>query len=644
MRIGIFSDAYLPIINGVVTSVVTLKKGLEERGHEVFIVSNHPKMFELEYKDNILLLPGFTIKFLFDNNLSNPLQLRAIEIIKRMNLDIIHVQTEFGIGLLARYVSKKENIPLVYTYHTTYEDYTHYINPIHSKQVEKMARKLVATLSRQLSKPANAIITPSSKTKELLENYGVYQPIHVIPTGVNLERFKESDEIKSKALEIRQKYKVSDNETLFVFVGRLGEEKNLEMIIKGIKENPVKLMIVGGGPIYDDLENLIKKLNVEEKVFLTNRVPNDQIASYYHAGDVFISASLTETQGLTFIEAMACGCPLFASDKEVLLDLLEEEVNGYFFDDLDELNIKLRKYLNLTQEEKNMMSKESLRMVEPYSDVVFVDSIVNLYQKVLSQSDNHDYSVSWVKRGQNYSLIEFSNDLNNFRMILSNQEVDEKVIVEDRLVSEKELSQMKNNDEIQKKVSKCLAKLTYHDYSEAQLRDYLNQEDPEHPVLNEEVIKVLIDKGFVDDERFINELVTRYQEKGYGLYRISNNLDKYKFDEALVAIVLDELSDQQHNDLINQYHKIITQNYKGSKLSVKNKIYEKLVRQGFKASIVSDLMNKEDFEYDELSWAHLDYQKLLKKKIDNPSELRNKLSAKGYSYETIQQVLKGEEE
>lgn len=224
MRIGIFSDSYLPVINGVVTSLVTLKNGLEKCGHEVFVVSNHGKIYEIEYKDNVLFLPGINIKFLFDNKLTNPVQTRALEIIKQMNLDLIHVQTEFGIGLFARTVAKKENIPLVYTYHTTWEDYTHYINPMHSKQIEKMARKLVAVFSRQLSKPADAIITPSSKTKELLKHYGVYQPIHVIPTGVNLNRFKVTQEIKVKAKQIRAEYGVREDELLLVFVGRLGEE------------------------------------------------------------------------------------------------------------------------------------------------------------------------------------------------------------------------------------------------------------------------------------------------------------------------------------------------------------------------------------------------------------------------------------
>ncbi len=645
MRIGIFSDAYLPTINGVVTSIVTLKNGLEKNGHEVFIVSNHGALYELDYQDNILLLPGINIKFLFDNKLSTPLQIRATEIIKQMNLDLIHVHTEFGIGLFARYVAKKENIPLVYTYHTTYEDYTHYINPIHSKSVEKMAKRLVSVLSRQLSKPAQAIITPSAKTKELLLSYGVYQPIHVIPTGVNLDRFEKTPKIQTKASYLRQQFNIKPEDLLLIFVGRLGEEKNLEMLIESIslnKDKNIKLMIVGGGPIFDNLQDLIKEFNVQESVFMTDRIPNDQIAAYYHGADAFISASMTETQGLTFIEAMACGLPLFASDKEVLHDLLIENENGYFFDTLEELNQCLDKFYHLSQQEKGMMAQRSLELVRPYSDIVFVDSMINLYSKVLLNAEDKEYTVIGLKQNENTSLIELSNDLNYLNVILTNDDIKEFNLSEGRILSLKEMSMLKEKDLISEKVSKCLNKISYHDYSEAQMRTYLQESDPDNPILNEQVMRVLIEKGFIDDERFIQELVIRYQEKGYGLYRITKNLEKYQFEENLETLVLERISDQQTDHLHQQFEKVSQQRFNGSYLSVKNKIYEKLVRQGFKASLVGDLLNKAELDYDELASCMSDYAKLKKKETDR-YQIINKLKQKGYRQDSINKVI-GESE
>lgn len=636
MRIGIFSDAYLPVINGVVTSIETLRKGLIRLGHEVFIISNHSKIYDIQYENNVLLLPGIKISFLFDNNLSNPLQSRASELIKQMNLDVIHVQTEFGIGLFARIIAKRLEIPLIYTYHTTWEDYTHYINPYHFKPVEKIARKAVAVLSKQLSKPANAIITPSSKTKTLLEEYGVYQPIHVIPTGVDLSRFEESEEIKSKVSEIKARYQISDDDTVLVFVGRLGEEKDLETVIEAISQidNPhLKFLIIGDGPIFDNLNKMIQLLKLEKQIFLVGRIPNDQIAAYYHAGDAFISASMTETQGLTFIEAMACGLPLFASDREVLLDLLFEEENGYFFHSQLQCIEKLSKFLSLSSQEKKVMAHKSLELVKPYSATVFVESVVNLYERVMRLKDS-DYTVTKVDNNR----VEFSNELNYVSMFLPLEVINSNNIQEDRIVNIKEMSELKEKDLIQKKLSKALTRLTYHDYSIKQMSDYLATIEPINEELDQGVIRELLDKNFLDDERFINELIERYQEKGYGVYRIEKNLEKYQFDDHLVELMIDYVSKQQNELMHQQFHKTSQMNHKGSLISVKNKIIQKLIRQGFEASIVTQLVTNSEINYDELESCRLEYEKIKSKDVN----IKQKLYQKGFLTETINKVI-GEE-
>lgn len=636
MRIGIFSDAYLPVINGVVTSIETLRKGLLREGHEVFIVSNHGKIYDIEYKDNVLLLPGIKLSFLFDNKLSNPVQNRASEIIKQMNLDLIHVQTEFGVGIFARIIAKKENIPLIYTYHTTWEDYTHYINPLHLKPVESIARKGVAILSKQLTKPAQAIITPSSKTKELLHEYGVYQPIHVIPTGVDLSRFKMNDTIQRESSDIRQKYGVAKNDLLLVFVGRLGEEKDLETVVHSVSkiDNPrLKFMIVGAGPIFENLKKLIKSLNLESRVFLTDRVPNDQIASFYHAGNAFVSASMTETQGLTFIEAMACGLPLFASDKEVLLDLLQEQENGYYFHSEEECIEKLQKFINLSENERLLLSKRSLELVEPYSDKVFVDSVVDLYKRVINQKET-DYVII----GVHDNLIEFSNGLHFVRMLLEAEIINQYELQEDRIVNIKEMSELKEKDLIQKKMSKSLTRLTYHDYSIQQMREYLSTIEPFNQELDEEVLQSLQKKGFLDDERFIYELLERYQERGYGRYRIAKNFEKYQFDEALVELVMEIVSRKQEVQMKEQFEKAINSNLKGSTISVKSKISDKLIRQGFEASDVTELLASSDIKYDETDSCRIDLNKLKRKETD-PFILKQKLSQRGYKMDSIKKVM-----
>ena len=137
MRIGLFSDTYLPDINGVATSVETLRKVLEENGHHVYVIANHKGLINLKREGNVLRLPGIELKWLYGYSMSSPLQLKAKDEIKAMNLDVIHVHTEFGVGIFGRLIAKELNIPLVSTYHTMYEDYTHYLNIFDIEIVEK---------------------------------------------------------------------------------------------------------------------------------------------------------------------------------------------------------------------------------------------------------------------------------------------------------------------------------------------------------------------------------------------------------------------------------------------------------------------------------------------------------------------------
>lgn len=387
MRIGIFSDTYFPDINGVVTSLETLRLGLIEKGHEVFVVANHNKLFELEDNDHLLLLPGVELKWTFNNKMSIPYNLKAEKIIESMQLDIIHVQTEFGIGLLARRMAKKLDIPLIYTYHTTWEDYTHYINPMHIRTIEKGSRTLVAILSKSLCKPARFVVTPSLKTKDLLITYGVKQAIKVIPTGLDLNRFKVSESGHSQRQAIKNKYGLKDNELILIFVGRIGEEKGLDILIEALEnlgDINVKLLIVGGGPKLNDYQELIVDKSMQDRVIMTDKVPNSEVPYYYQLADAFVSASMTETQGLTFIEAMASGCPVLGSDPAVLEELVISGETGFLFSGAQQLESIIRKLNDMSIEQLNFLKQRAVQQVRPFDKEHFVDAIEELYVRAIT--------------------------------------------------------------------------------------------------------------------------------------------------------------------------------------------------------------------------------------------------------------------
>lgn len=394
MRIGIFTETYLPDVNGVVTSILSLKKALETNGHDVYIVTNHENILltTFDEKENILRLPGLKLDFLYGYKVSSPIQVQATSTIKSWDLDLIHIHQEFGVGIYGRYLADTWGIPLVNTYHTAYEDYTHYVNFFKSETVDNLSKKLVEKLSRSFTKKSNIIIAPSQKTKDMLLSYDIKKQIEVIPTGLDLERFdisQTSDEVKA---EIKAKHGISDEDTLFTFVGRIAKEKSVDLVIEAfklVKENGVKakLLIVGDGPDFKDLNELVDTLDLRDTVFFEGLVKGIEVPRYYHTADAFISASTTETQGLTYIEALASGLAVFAVRDEVLADVVEDEVTGFFFSDSKDLSQKIERFTN-DKSLKEKIFNNALKTSKKYSLEVYYNNIIKCYREAIEIEEN----------------------------------------------------------------------------------------------------------------------------------------------------------------------------------------------------------------------------------------------------------------
>lgn len=191
MKIGLFSDTFVPEINGVANSTYILFQELKRHGHEVYVVTTYRGKESMEWNEShdVLRLNGIQLKFLYGYVMTSPFHSQALEVIRSLNLQIIHAQTEFGVGIFARICAKHLNIPLVSTYHTTYEDYTHYVNLLNSKAVDEVGKMAVAKLSKLYGESSQEVITPSIKTKEMLEKYEIQRKLTVIPTGLSLDRF-----------------------------------------------------------------------------------------------------------------------------------------------------------------------------------------------------------------------------------------------------------------------------------------------------------------------------------------------------------------------------------------------------------------------------------------------------------------------
>lgn len=388
MRIGIFTDTYPPYINGVSTSIVMLEQALEEKGHEVFIVTinNETMSYKFEKDNKLIRIPGIPIG-IYDYRLSGVYPIRAVEQIKKWNLDVIHSQTEFGIGTFARIIAKQLNIPLVHTYHTMYEDYIHYITKGYFKGASK---KIVEYFTKfYCDKTASELIVPTKKTYDLFkEKYKVDRNVHIVPTGIEIERFYEENFSKKEINEIRKKLKIDPKDFVILFVGRLGLEKSVDLLIEGqvglLKTDPnCKLVIIGDGPDVDNYKELARKLRVEESVIFTGKVPWEEVPKYYQLATVFATASRTETQGLTVIEAMAASIPVVAADDESFKQVIVDGLNGYLFANKKEYKKQIRKLME-DPELCKKMGAQALVSAKPHSSKYFAEKVLDVYLTALS--------------------------------------------------------------------------------------------------------------------------------------------------------------------------------------------------------------------------------------------------------------------
>ena len=398
MRVGIFSDTYYPHINGVSTSIKMLEDELIKKGHKVYIVTVNPDSMRYKYEDDgrIIRIPGIPTG-IYDYRLTSTYSFKAFNRIKEWNLDVIHTQTEFGIGTFARVLGRQLGIPVVHTYHTMYEDYVYYITKGH---FDTSSKKIVEYITKfACDKTIKELIVPTKKTYSLFKDkYKFDRNVHVIPTGINIENFyKETidpDEVKS----IKEKLKISDEDKVLLFLGRVAKEKNIDFLIENhvqiLKKHPnCKLMIVGDGPDIDEYKELSKKLKIEDKVIFVGKVPWAKTKLYYNLADIFVTASVTETQGLTVVEAMAASKPVVAIDDESFNTTVIDDLTGYLFNTEKEYIDIINKLLSNEELMINMGNQGRINSFA-YSSSFFADRVLEVYKMAIDNNSSSDKRLS----------------------------------------------------------------------------------------------------------------------------------------------------------------------------------------------------------------------------------------------------------
>lgn len=382
MKIGLFTDTFYPEINGVATSCLTLERLLTQRGHEVHVFAPKCKGWEENRRDHIHYIASAPFIALKDRNFAFPSPITTWEA-ERLDFDVVHTNSEFVMGHFGHHVAKSIGCAVVHTYHTVWEDYTYYIT---HGVADETARRITRKYSQWWCNRFDRIITPTEKTLDLLRRYGVQAPIEIIPSGMDIARFAPHRHSEEERKRIREECGIAPGERVLLNIGRIAREKNIEQIMRVfprlLERCPdVRFVIVGEGPMREELGRMAGELGVEQAVRLIGPRPWEQIDRYYAIGDVFCSVSHTETQGLTYVEAMASGLCVCAAKDPCLSGVIEDGVSGILCDDGDDA--LLAGLLRAFGDEGRQIARRAPEHAAPFGAEHFAMRVEECYRRAI---------------------------------------------------------------------------------------------------------------------------------------------------------------------------------------------------------------------------------------------------------------------
>ena len=391
MRIAIFAETYFPFISGIVTHIQTLKESLEESGHEVLIVTASPKTNRHYVKDGVLYCPAIPMKRIYGYGFSNPLNLERLKIIREFNPDVLHIHTEFSMGIFAQFAARKLKKPIVYTLHTMYDDYLFYVAP--HKFGQKMVKPAAHLYFRSTANKATEIIGPSLKVVEFLRRCGVERHINIIPNTVDLSDFLPQNVSPDDISSVRKTLGIREGDTAICFVGRLGKEKSIDTLIEFFAQNckgnkQYKLFIIGDGPEKNNLARQIQDLDVTSQVKLLGRIEHASLPPYYHACDLFATASISEMNSISMLEAMASGLYVLQRLDIYNKNQIEAGENGETFTSSKEFGALVSAQAAMTAEQKAERRERVTAFTNRYGKKEFVAQVLNVYERAIAEYKN----------------------------------------------------------------------------------------------------------------------------------------------------------------------------------------------------------------------------------------------------------------
>lgn len=381
MNILLVSDVYFPRVNGVSTSIRTFVYQLQQMGHQVTLIAPD---YGITTPDEAWIMRIAARGLFFDPEdklMKYGVLLDQLQQLQRMQFDLIHVHTPFVAHYAGLRLGKLLNIPVVESYHTFFEDYLHLYLPIIPKP---WAKTLARIISRKQCNQVHAVISPSQPMLDVLRGYGVKQYAEVIPTGLQAQSFAKAD-----AAAFRKHYGIAAKRPMALYVGRVAHEKNIAFLIQMwrlvIQQIPDALLVIAGeGPAEKSLHQLSEQLQLQDNIqFIGYMDRNSMLNSCYKAADVFVFSSLSETQGLVLIEAMAQATPVVAIAELGTKSILREGQGAHIAPHNQEQFAQRVVHLLQHSEQRKQLGKAALAYVKQHwTDQVQAGKLVDFYQRI----------------------------------------------------------------------------------------------------------------------------------------------------------------------------------------------------------------------------------------------------------------------
>lgn len=400
MNIALFSETYLPFVNGVVTHLKVLKEGLELLGHNVLIVTADPEAKTHFIENGILHCPSHSIKKLYGYGISSPISRKRLKLITSFNPDVIHVHNEFSMGLFGIQVAKRLEKPLVYTLHTVYNDYLYYVVP---EPLVPVIRVFARAYARWFTNKASALTGPSKKVEEFFNECGIDRPVSCIPNSVEYDVFDPEKTSLEERNALRARMGIASDAFLAVFVGRIGKEKSIDVLlqywkvaIQSVKK--LHLLVVGDGPDAAEIKELANELGLHDHVSFSGKIPHEDIAPWYAACDVYVTASLSEMMSISMLEGMASGLPAIIRSDPLNDDQVQEGINGYHYQNAKEMTDILKQLAEKPAEEMRVLHEQVRRSVRDNGAKNHAAFMLDIYNSCVMEAKERAKKRSFFNR------------------------------------------------------------------------------------------------------------------------------------------------------------------------------------------------------------------------------------------------------